>query len=219
LFPAFSQPPPADDAAASVAHAKLIRDLEPIAEAWKEYTKLCKVSNNLYSPIDIPQSNAHHNPLQAIEESHQLLSDPDASLRSMASEEIDYLNSELSALLTKTLPNLLLQPTPTSSLSAILDLKAGVGGDESSLFVEQISRMYIRYANTQGWKCEILSKTAGSGLGGLKEITIKVLGEGAFGRLKSERGVHRVQRVPETESAGRVHTSTIAVVVGVGGNS
>ncbi len=153
---------------------------------------------------------------KAIEESHQLLSDPDPSLRSMATEEIEDLNSQLSNLLTQTLPNLLLQPSPTSSLSAILEMKAGVGGDESSLFVEQISRMYIRYANSQGWKCEILSKTPGGGLGGLKEITIKVLGEGAFGRLKNERGVHRVQRVPETESAGRVHTSTIAVVVSEG---
>lgn len=136
-------------------------------------------------------------------------------MRAMAEEEIGVLETQASEILSTRLPSLLLQPSTTDELSAILELKAGVGGDEASLFVDQVSRMYTRYANDQHWKCEILSKTAGNaaGLGGLKEITIKVVGEGAFGDLRFERGVHRVQRVPETESAGRVHTSTIAVVV------
>jgi peptide chain release factor 1 len=133
----------------------------------------------------------------------------------MASEEIADLEAQIASLLTERLPALLLPQISTDDLSAMLELKSGVGGDEASLFVEQVSRMYIRYANEQGWKSEILSKTPGNagGLGGFKEITLKIIGQGAYGDLRFERGVHRVQRVPETESAGRVHTSTIAVVV------
>src|SRR3954453_5974879 len=136
-------------------------------------------------------------------------------MQCMASEEIEQLETQIASLLSERLPALLLTPSSTDNLSAILDLKSGVGGSGASLFVEQVSRMYIRYANDQAWKCEILSKTPGNagGLGGFKEITLKIIGEGAFGDFRFERGVHRVQRVPETESAGRVHTSTIAVVV------
>lgn len=152
-------------------------------------------------------------------EAEALLQDPDPGMRSLASEELSGLEDEMSELLQDRLPALLLPPSATASLGAMIELKAGVGGDEAALFVEQVMRMYIRYAQTRGWRTEILSKTAGSigtGAGtGLKDVTIKVLGDGAFGDFRFERGVHRVQRVPATESAGRVHTSTIAVVVGL----
>ncbi|KAJ9122124.1 hypothetical protein QFC24_004351 [Naganishia onofrii] len=174
--------------------ARTVKELEPLAEAWKEYTDA----------------------QDAITEAETLLLDSDPSMRSLAHEELTTLQSTLTTLLHTRLPSLLLPPSPTASLGAMIELKAGVGGDEAALFVEQVMRMYLRYAQTRGWRTEILSKTAGSigtGTGtGLKDVTIKVDGEGAFGDFRFERGVHRVQRVPATESAGRVHTSTIAVV-------
>lgn len=150
-------------------------------------------------------------------EAETLLQDTDPAMRSLASEELAGLEEQMSELLQDRLPALLLPPSSTASLGAMIELKAGVGGDEAALFVEQVMRMYLRYAQGKGWRTEILGKTAGSigtGAGtGLKDVTIKVDGDGAFGDFRFERGVHRVQRVPATESAGRVHTSTIAVVV------
>ncbi|KAJ9120654.1 hypothetical protein QFC22_002584 [Naganishia vaughanmartiniae] len=151
-----------------------------------------------------------------IAEAETLLQDSDPSMRSLAHEELTALQSEIAQLLTQRLPTLLLPPSSTASLGAMIELKAGVGGDEAALFVEQVMRMYLRYAQAKGWRTEILSKTSGAigtGTGtGLKDVTLKVDGVGAFGDFRWERGVHRVQRVPATESAGRVHTSTIAVV-------
>lgn len=150
-------------------------------------------------------------------EAETLLQDTDPAMRSLAGEELAGLREQMSELLQDRLPALLLPQSSTASLGAMIELKAGVGGDEAALFVEQVMRMYLRYAQGKGWRTEILSKTAGSigtGVGtGLKDVTIKVDGNGAFGDFRFERGVHRVQRVPATESAGRVHTSTIAVVV------
>ncbi|KAJ9112333.1 hypothetical protein QFC19_000753 [Naganishia cerealis] len=174
--------------------ARTVKELEPLSKAWKEY-------------IDAQE---------AIAEAQTLLDDSDPSMRSLAHEELSALQDQISELLHGRLPALLLPPSSTASLGAMLELKAGVGGDEAALFVEQVMRMYLRYAQSKGWRTEILSKTAGSigtGTGtGLKDVTIKVDGAGAFGDFRFERGVHRVQRVPATESAGRVHTSTIAVL-------
>ncbi|KAJ9116608.1 hypothetical protein QFC20_000541 [Naganishia adeliensis] len=173
--------------------------------------------NTLLAAIESKVTEYQDAVKQAMTEAEALLQDPDPGMRSLASEELSGLEDEMSELLQDRLPGLLLPPSATASLGAMIELKAGVGGDEAALFVEQVMRMYIRYAQTRGWRTEILSKTAGSigtGAGtGLKDVTIKVLGDGAFGDFRFERGVHRVQRVPATESAGRVHTSTIAVVV------
>jgi peptide chain release factor 1 len=135
-------------------------------------------------------------------------------MKALAEDEIASLTERLTELCQVRLPALLLPPSQTAQLSAILELKAGAGGDEASLFVEEVLRMYMRYAADRGWRTSILSKTVGNvGGNGLKDVTLEVKGEGAFGDFRFERGVHRVQRVPATESAGRVHTSTIAVVV------
>ena len=135
-------------------------------------------------------------------------------MKALAEDEIASLTEQLAEICQLRLPALLLPPSQTAQLSAILELKAGAGGDEASLFVEEVSRMYMRYATERGWKTSILSKTVGNvGGNGLKDVTLEIKGEGAFGDFRFERGVHRVQRVPATESAGRVHTSTIAVVV------
>jgi hypothetical protein len=168
-------------------------------------------------PLYYPRESADRVNLQAMAEAETLLQDSDPAMRSLASEELAGIEEQMSELLRDRLPALLLPPSSTASLGAMIELKAGVGGDEAALFVEQVMRMYLRYAQSRGWRTEILSKTAGSigtGAGtGLKDVTIKIDGEGAFGDFRFERGVHRVQRVPATESAGRVHTSTIAVVV------
>lgn len=134
-------------------------------------------------------------------------------MKALAEDEIDSLRKSLTDLCETRLPSLLLPPSQSAQLSAILEIKAGAGGDEASLFVEEVMRMYMRYAAERNWKTSVLSKTVGNvGGNGLKDVTLEVKGEGAFGDFRFERGVHRVQRVPATESAGRVHTSTIAVV-------
>lgn len=151
---------------------------------------------------------------QSWQEAETLLKDVDPDMKALAEDEIASLSEQLAEICQVRLPALLLPPSQTAQLSAILELKAGAGGDEASLFVEEVSRMYMRYATERGWKTSILSKTVGNvGGNGLKDVTLEVKGEGAFGDFRFERGVHRVQRVPATESAGRVHTSTIAVVV------
>jgi peptide chain release factor 1 len=191
-----------------------VKELEPLAGAWQEYTD-AKSASRLVSALI--RESANHVYLQAMAEAETLLQDSDPAMRSLASEELAGIEEQMSELLRDRLPALLLPPSSTAALGAMIELKAGVGGDEAALFVEQVMRMYLRYAQSRGWRTEILSKTAGSigtGAGtGLKDVTIKIDGEGAFGDFRFERGVHRVQRVPATESAGRVHTSTIAVVV------
>jgi protein subunit release factor A len=141
---------------------------------------------------------------QSWQEAETLLRDVDPDMKALAEDEIASLTEQLAEICQVRLPALLLPPSRTAQLSAILELKAGAGGDEASM----------RYATERGWKTSILSKTVGNvGGNGLKDVTLEVKGDGAFGDFRFERGVHRVQRVPATESAGRVHTSTIAVVV------
>lgn len=188
----------------SIARAKSLKELEPLAAAWEDYRSTQEVCQFLDS-----------SDRQAIDESETLLSDPDASLRQLATEEIASLTEHLDDLLHSRLPALLLPTTSTSLLPCILEIKAGVGGSESCLFLEELVRMYTRFAVKKGWKVNMISKEdAGlGGMGGLKEATIEINGEGAFGWFVWERGVQRVQRVPATESQGRVHSSTVTVVV------
>jgi peptide chain release factor 1 len=169
----------------------------------------------LYHRVVTRAHETIHIPIvQAWQEAEKLLLDADPEMKDLAEEEMKELTEQLQHLKETLLPSLLLPPSKTAQLSAILELKAGAGGDEASLFVEEVLRMYTRYATNKGWKTSILSKTSGNvGKDGLKDVTLEVKGEGAFGDFRFERGVHRVQRVPATESAGRVHTSTIAVVV------
>jgi peptide chain release factor 1 len=131
--------------------------------------------------------------------------------------EYDALCSELDHLVASTLPQLLLPPLATASLPAIMSLNAGVGGSDAALFVEEMTRMYTRFAEQRGWKMEIMSQVegpGGKGGGGYREFTMKLEGwDEVYGQLQWETGVHRVQRVPATETMGRVHTSTVAVVV------
>ena len=144
--------------------------------------------------------------------SKQLLSESsDAEMLEMAKEEVRLLEAELEGL-EQSLRILLLPKDPNDDKNIILEIRAGAGGDEAAIFAGDLFRMYTRYSEDRGWKVEVMSVSDGP-TGGYKEIIAIVNGQGAFSRLKFERGVHRVQRVPVTEAQGRIHTSTVTVAV------
>ncbi len=146
-----------------------------------------------------------------IEGHRQLLDDSDAELRELAKSELPALRERLETLDIE-LRRLLLPRDPNDDRNVVLEIRAGTGGDEASLFAAQLFRVYSRYAEENGWRVEILSANP-TGLGGFKEIVALIEGRGAYSRLKFEGGVHRVQRVPVTEASGRIHTSTVTVAV------
>ena len=137
--------------------------------------------------------------------------DGDDEMRAMAREEIDRLELEQTRLIEE-LKVLLLPRDPNDDRDVILEIRAGAGGDEAALFAAELLRMYTRYAGRHGYKPEIMSMNE-TGIDGIKEAIVQVRGDGAYSRLKFEGGVHRVQRIPATESSGRIHTSTVTVVV------
>jgi peptide chain release factor 1 len=149
---------------------------------------------------------------QELDDAQKLLEDEsDPELAAMASEEIASLNASTVAL-TEQLKILLVPKDPRDEKNVIMEIRAGAGGDEAGLFAADLFRMYSYYAQNRGWKVEVIDQSD-TGIGGLKQITFEVKGKGAYSRLKYESGVHRVQRVPETEAQGRIHTSTITVAV------
>ena len=165
-------------------------DLTPIVEAYKEY-KQAK---------------------QNIEDSLAMLDEEsDEELRELAKEELNEAKARVEEL-EKELKILLLPKDPNDDKNVIVEIRAGAGGDEAALFAAEIYRMYIHYAEQKHWKVEIMEADE-TGIGGMKSITFMLTGQGAYSVMKYESGVHRVQRVPETESGGRIHTSTITVAV------
>jgi len=144
-----------------------------------------------------------------LEEAKKLLDDKD--MAELAATEVIVLEEEISDM-TEQIRRALVPTDPNDAKNAILEIRAGAGGDESSLFAGELVRMYGHYAETHGLKLELMSESPGT-VGGYKEVIIEVTGPQAYGALKYESGVHRVQRVPETESAGRIHTSTVTVAV------
>ena len=165
-------------------------DLAPIVEAFKEY----KASK------------------ETVEESLAILEEEsDEEMRELAKEELNDAKARIEEL-EKELKILLLPKDPNDDKNVIVELRAGAGGDEAALFAAEIYRMYVHYAETKNWKIELL-ECEEIGIGGMKNVTFMVTGKGAYSVLKYESGVHRVQRVPETESGGRIHTSTITVAV------
>jgi peptide chain release factor 1 len=146
-----------------------------------------------------------------MEAARAMLPDADADTRAWVQAELSRGESE-AAELEARLRVLLLPHDPRDERNVILEIRAGAGGEEAALFAADLARMYMRYAERRGWKTEVLDSNE-TGIGGFKELVISIQGEGAFSRLKYESGVHRVQRVPETEAAGRIHTSTATVAV------
>lgn len=165
-------------------------ELTPIVEAYKEY-KACK---------------------QAIEDSLQMLEEEsDEEMRELAKEELNESKARVEEL-EKELKILLLPKDPNDDKNVIVEIRAGAGGDEAALFAAEIYRMYLHYAESRHWKVELV-ECEEIGIGGMKNVTFMINGTGAYSVMKYESGVHRVQRVPETESGGRIHTSTITVAV------
>ncbi|MFP3896336.1 MAG: peptide chain release factor 1 [Anaerolineales bacterium] len=163
--------------------------------------------------IDIVETYRQYQDFKAeLEDTRAMLNEENGSeMRAMIREEVDHLQEQVDELEEK-LRYLLLPKDPRDERGVIVEIRAGTGGDEAALFAADLFRMYNLYADERGWKTEVLS-TNETGIGGFKEIIFQVKGEGAFSRLKYERGVHRVQRVPVTESSGRIHTSTATVAV------
>ena len=165
-------------------------DLAPIVEAYQEY-KNCK---------------------QNVEESLMILEEEsDEEMRELAKEELNESKARIEEL-EQELKILLLPKDPNDDKNVIVEIRAGAGGDEAALFAAEIYRMYVHYADSRRWKTEMISLNE-NGIGGFKECVFMTTGQGAYSRMKYESGVHRVQRVPETESGGRIHTSTITVAV------
>jgi peptide chain release factor 1 len=181
----------------------IISDMDRYVKLNKEYRDLEEI---------VAVYHAYKNVLDNISSSKELLAiESDPEMREMAKMEIDDLESQRPELEEK-IKILLIPKDPEDDKNAILELRAGTGGDEACIFVEDIFRMYTLYFKEMGWKYEILNSNEG-GTKGYKEISMEVEGAGIYGMLKFESGVHRVQRVPETESQGRVHTSAITVAV------
>ena len=163
-----------------------------------------------FGPI-IEKSKEYISVQEQIDDDNEILAGDDPELKGIAQAEIAELEEALSEL-EKGLKVLLLPHDPTDNKNTIIEVRAGTGGDEAALFAADIYRMYSRFAERNGWKYEVMESNA-IGIGGFKEVIFSVSGEGVYGMMKFESGVHRVQRVPKTETSGRVHTSAATVAV------
>ncbi|MFW5981937.1 MAG: peptide chain release factor 1 [Halanaerobiaceae bacterium] len=186
-----------------------LSDPELISDTSK-YQKLLKKHAKLKKIVD--KYRAYQNIMAGIEEAEAILkSGEDSDVKELAEMELEELQPKQEKL-EEELPILLLPEDPNDEKNVIVEIRAGAGGDEAALFAADLYRMYTRYAEGKGWKSDVMSSNA-SGVGGFKEIIFTVEGEDVYSKLKYESGVHRVQRVPATESSGRIHTSTATVAV------
>jgi peptide chain release factor 1 len=190
LTQALASPDIVNDSAKYQKTAKAHSEIVPIVEKFREYKDLKR----------------------GIEDSRAMLIDEkDPEMRAYAQDELNKLEARIGGV-EEDLKVLLLPKDPNDEKDIILEIRAGTGGDEATLFAAELFRMYSRYAESQRWKVEVLS-SSDSGVGGLKEVIAMIQGERVYSRLKYESGVHRVQRVPDTEQQGRVHTSAVTVAV------
>ena len=181
-----------------------------VANDQNRFRKLMKEQNDL-TPI-VEAYNESKECKQAIEDSLEMLEEEsDEEMRELAKEELND-NKKRVEELEQELKILLLPKDPNDEKNVIVEIRAGAGGDEAALFAAEIYRMYMHYAESQRWKVELV-ECEEIGIGGMKNVTFMIDGKGAYSKMKYESGVHRVQRVPETESGGRIHTSTITVAV------
>jgi peptide chain release factor 1 len=185
-----------------LARPEIIRDQKVYQKYAKEHSQL--------TPI-ITTFRKYKSVQEEMENSRSLLDDPDPEMKNLVREEIDALKASLSEL-EKELKVLLLPKDPNDEKNILLELRAGTGGDEAALFAAELFRMYSKYAELNGWKTEILGQHI-TGIGGFKEVIVLIEGQKVYSRLKHESGVHRVQRVPETETQGRIHTSAVTAAV------
>ena len=180
-----------------------------IANDQDRYRKLMKEYSNL-TPL-VEKYKEYKDAKQTIEDSLAMMNEPDEEMRELAKEELASAK-EAVARCEQDLKILLLPKDPNDDKNVIVEIRAGAGGDEAALFAAEIYRMYVHYAESKRWKVELM-ECEEIGIGGMKSVTFMITGDGAYSFMKYESGVHRVQRVPETESGGRIHTSTITVAV------
>ena len=185
-----------------MADPALINDQKLYTEMAREHSRL--------SPI-VEKSNQFISVSNQLNDDIEILKSDDNDLKEIAKTEIEELNKELEKL-EKELKILLLPHDPTDDKNTIIEIRAGTGGDEAALFASDLYRMYTRFAERNSWKCSVMESNT-IGIGGFKEIIFSVEGDGVYGLMKFESGVHRVQRVPKTETSGRVHTSAATVAV------
>jgi len=175
----------------------------------QQYPKLARAHSELTAVVE--KYREWKEVSKALEDTRAMLQESDAELRAMAQEEMAKLEPRR-AQIEEELKLLLVPKDPNDEKNVVLEVRAGTGGDEATLFAAEIFRMYTRYAETQGWRVEVLS-TSYSGIGGIKEVIAVIEGDRVYSKLKYESGVHRVQRVPATEQQGRIHTSAVTVAV------
>ena len=186
----------------ALSNPDIVNDNRKYKQLSKEYRSLEKIVNvrNEYAKV-----------LDDIEFNREMINSDDDEMKELAKEEMPGLQEKKEAY-EKQIRNMLIPKDPQDEKNAILEIRAGTGGDEASLFAGNLMRMYLKYCESKGWKTTLLSESEGT-VGGYKEVQIEVTGEDVYGTLKFESGVHRVQRVPDTEGSGRVHTSAATVAV------
>ncbi len=190
-------------------YEEVTRELETVGTNYQRAAELAKERSDL-DPI-VEKGKEYQQVLQRMNEARQIMETGDQELSELAQAELDELLPR-SEELEKELKLLLVPKDPRDERNVIVEIRAGTGGDEAALFAADLFRMYSHYAEQKGWHVEILSESE-TGIGGYKEVIFTIKGKGAYSQLKFESGVHRVQRVPATEAAGRIHTSTVTVAV------
>jgi peptide chain release factor 1 len=186
----------------------LLRDPQ-ILNKQREYSKVAKERAELEEIVTCYRE--WRKVEREIQENRELLNENDEAIRELAKEEVSVLRERKEEIESR-IKILILPKDPNDSKNVILEIRAGTGGEEAALFAASLFRMYSRYAESRGWRVEVMNSNP-TGLGGLKEIIVLIEGKGAYSRLKFESGVHRVQRVPVTEGSGRIHTSAVTVAV------
>lgn len=187
---------------------KALSDPEVVANREK-YVGLMKERSEIEEVVNAYRERVRL--LQELEENRAMLEDPDPEIQELAQQEIEQIEQKLNEI-DEELKRLLVPKDPSDEKNVLLEIRAGTGGEEASLFASELFRAYSRYAETKRWKIDLISLTFAAA-GGYKEVIAMVEGRGAYSRLKYESGVHRVQRVPVTESGGRIHTSAVTVAV------
>jgi peptide chain release factor 1 len=191
-----------EDLGVALTNPEIINDNKKFGQLSKEYRSLEKI---------VSAYNDYKKILDDVVFYHEALNGNDEEMRELAKEELPQAENKKQKM-ESSIRQMLIPKDPQDEKNAILEIRAGTGGDEASLFAGDLTRMYLKYAERKGWKTSILSENEGT-VGGYKEVQIEVIGEDVYGTLKFESGVHRVQRVPDTEASGRVHTSAATVAV------
>lgn len=191
-----------DDLGVALTNPEIIADNKKFGQLSKEYRSLEKI---------VMAQNEYKKLIDDVAFYKEALNGSDEEMRELAKIELPEAEENLTKM-EAAIRQMLIPKDPQDEKNAILEIRAGTGGDEASLFAGDLARMYMRYCERKGWKTSILSETEGT-VGGYKEIQIEVIGDDVYGTLKFESGVHRVQRVPDTETSGRVHTSAATVAV------